>query len=198
MKSKNQEKEPIFEKFLNLLVDLESYQTPYAKVIGDPSLIYLPLIRKKSLLASALSFGASLPTGGWGLLTPFPEIYFLFQIQSRMVKDIAAIYGKERILTKDILLYCLFKKNHPNILERSIRFVGNRILLRPLTYSSLLEVLTLLNKVEVEPKWKKYANRSLHLVNAIACGGIAYTDTRIVGLTATQIFSKEIVFESEI
>jgi len=185
----------LLERFLNLLIDIENYQTPYAQTVGDPADIYLPLIRKKALLASGISMLSSLPKGVLGSVTAFSEIYFLLQLQSKMVKDIAAIYGKEKQLSKEILLYCLFKKSHPNLFESSLRFVGNRILLRPLTHSALVSVLDKIFNAKWKLQEKKWISRTLYFANALTCGTIAYIDTRIVGFTSVQVFSKEIFFE---
>lgn len=196
MKQEPLETESIFDKFLHLLIDVENYQTPFAQVVGDPVDIYEPLIRKKALQAGGLSFVSSLPTGILGSLTSFSEIYLLFQLQARMVKDIAAIYGKERQLNKEIMLYCLFKKSHPSLFERSLRFIGNRVLLRPMSYSTFIHVIESNLGKEWAPGNKRWVLRSLYVLNALTCGGIAYIDTRIVGFTASQIFSKEIIIES--
>ncbi|NBU98445.1 MAG: hypothetical protein EBS19_09595 [Spirochaetia bacterium] len=137
------------DKFLDLWLDLENYQSPYAQAVGDPGEIIFPLIKKKSIQSAFISFGAGSIPGVGGILSIFPETYILLKLQARMIKDIAILLGRESFLSKEILLYCLFKDSKLNLLESSIRITGTKLLVRPIsfeliTFSCLLFFFTVL------------------------------------------------------
>ncbi|MCB1180084.1 MAG: hypothetical protein KDK36_21075 [Leptospiraceae bacterium] len=180
---------------IDFLIEVEKYQTPYAKSVVDPEEIVISLIRKYSLKAGLLSFTANILPSPISELAIIPEVYGLLRLQSRMIKDIAALYGKEKSLAKNIIFYCLFNREKTNLWERSLKMVGTRVLIRGgskhYLYDFLEEWETGLSQKIASLKIKKI----MPLVGSAAGGTIAYLDTRAVGLTASRIFSREIQFE---
>ncbi len=186
------------DKFLDLWLDLENYQSPYAQAVGDPGEIIFPLIKKKSIQSALISFGAGSIPGVGGVLSILPETYLLLKLQARMIKDIAILLGRESFLSKEILLYCLFKESKINLLETSIRITGTKLLVRPISLDLITNIFykLVLNKVG---KNKNQKNQILFsFISAITNGSISFLDTQIVGNTANSIFLSDIEFEEDI
>ena len=183
------------KKFEEFIFEIDSYQSPYAEAVGDPGEIIRPLVRKYSLQAAALSSALSALPGNLGVLSILPEIYFLIRLQSRMVKDIAILLGKESYLSKELLLYCLFKENKINIISSSIRITGTHLLIRPVTLDNLQTIFYSI----VHAKSSKIVPRKnkgvLSLVSMLAGGSLSYIDTQMVGTTANAIFLGDIEFQ---
>lgn len=183
------------QKVLEILLDTNSYQSPYAKVVGDPEPILTPLVRSRaltiSLIAGAGNFLPSYISYAFSLV----EISIILKLQARLVKDIAIIFGKEKELNKDLLFYCLFKNTHPEFWKGFVRFIGSRVLLRPTSYSTfsqLIKKINLQKRVRLESKLFK---NLFFILSSVSLSVLAYLDTKIVAQTAIQVFSKEIVFE---
>ncbi|MDX1959361.1 MAG: hypothetical protein SFU98_12360 [Leptospiraceae bacterium] len=184
----------ISAKALDLLLDVENYKTPYAKSVADPYDLILDIAKKVSLQTGFVSGMLSLPSGYFGYATILPEIFFLLKMQARMVKDIAALYGKEKLITKEILLYCIFKRNQISLLERTIKISSTRALVRPMTVNLFLKFL---EKYIVGIKFSKKLTRFLPLLGFLSSGIISFVDTKVVALTASNLFSKEILLTEE-
>jgi hypothetical protein len=187
---------PLSKKFEDFIFEIDSYQSPYAEAVGDPGEIIRPLVRKYSLQAAALSSALSVLPGNLGVMSILPEIYFLIRLQSRMVKDIAILLGKESYLSKELLLYCLFKENKINIFNTSIRTTGTRLLIRPI---SLDNIQTIFYSV-IYSKSSKIVPRKnkglLSLISMLTGGSLSYIDTQMVGTTANAIFLGDIEFQN--
>jgi hypothetical protein len=74
-----------------------------------------PLARARHIANSAaakaalLSGGLALPPGPIGFATIIPDLIGIWKLQAQMVADIAGVFGKKAFLTREQMLYCLFK-----------------------------------------------------------------------------------------
>lgn len=145
---------------------------------------------------SALASGTlALPPGPLGLLTILPELAVVWRFQSQMIADIAAIYGKEASLTREQMLYCLFKHSASHIVRHLAIQVGERILVRRV---SLRAFQTLAKKVGVRVTQRiigRGISRWIPFVGALGVGAYAYYDTGQVATTAMNFFSRNIDVE---
>jgi hypothetical protein len=84
---------------------------PTSSEVGSemPHARALALGRRASKSAATISGGAALVPGPAGMLTLLPDIIGVWTVQAQMVADIAATYGKAATLTKEQMLYCLFR-----------------------------------------------------------------------------------------
>ncbi len=183
------------EKILEILIDTNSYQSPYAKVVGDPEPILTPLIRKRAILTSLVAGTSNFIPSYFGYMVSLVEVFTILKIQARLVKDIAIIFGKEKDLNKDLLLYCLFKNSHPELGSGLIKFLGSRLLFRPTSYSTFCRIIKQINFQKGFKLESRLFKNLFFIFGSIALSSLAYFDTKIVGHTAIQIFSKEIIFE---
>ena len=83
-----------------------------------------------ALQASALAGALALPPGPAGFLTILPELIGVWRIQAQMVADIAGAYGKAGMLSREQMLYCLFKHSAAQAVRDLVMRVGERVLIR--------------------------------------------------------------------
>ncbi|MCC6276000.1 MAG: EcsC family protein [Leptospiraceae bacterium] len=186
------------ENLVTLISGVENYQSPYAKTVNDPSDIVDSLVQSASLKSAAISATLSLPPGPFGWISVLPELFLIFRIQGHMIKDIAALYGKDVKLTRELLLYCMFKHGSAHVFRRMIEETSARIIIRPTTLQ-LFEKLVKLVGMKISRKiLKGNLLRWVPLIGATITGGFAYLDTRTVGKTAKELFAKDLFIVPEI
>lgn len=155
---------------------------PYAREIG----------RKAAIKASLVSGSLALPPGPAGLLTVLPDLVAVWHIQSQMVADIAGAYGKGATLTREQMVYCLFRHAAAQAVRDLVVRVGERYVFRR---ASLRALQSLASKVGIRVSQRviaKTAARWLPAVGALGVAAYAYYDTGQVADTAIELFSKEI------
>jgi uncharacterized protein (DUF697 family) len=137
---------------------------------------------------------AAIAPGPLGLLTVLPDLIAMWRIQSQLVSDIASVYGRTGNLSKEHMLWCLFKHSAAQTFRDVAYRAGERYLIRPLSLRALNKMTTSIGVRLSERAVGKAVARFLPLVGAAAVAGYAYYDTKKVGAAAVDIFSKEPVF----
>ncbi|EKJ86577.1 hypothetical protein CLV96_2452 [Leptospira meyeri] len=184
--------EGFLDGLIELFAGLEDYRSPYAPTIQPPDDLIRELVQNASFKSGLISATCSLPPGPLGILSILPELLFVYRIQGHLILDIAALYGKEVQVTKELLLYCLFKHGGAHVFRKIIEESSLKILIRPTTvrvFQTLLEKLGLLISKSII---RKQFARWIPIGGAVVTGTFAYYDTKRVGQTAMDLFSKEI------
>ncbi|TGL15336.1 hypothetical protein [Leptospira meyeri] len=184
--------EGFLDGLIELFAGLEDYRSPYAPTIQPPDDLIRELVQNASFKSGLISATCSLPPGPLGILSILPELLFVYRIQGHLILDIAALYGKEVQVTKELLLYCLFKHGGAHVFRKIIEESSLKILIRPTTvkvFQTLLEKLGLLISKSII---RKQFARWIPIGGAVVTGTFAYYDTKRVGKTAMDLFSKEI------
>lgn len=141
-----------------------------------------------ALVASALA----LPPGPFGWLTILPEMVSVWKIQAAMVSDIAAVYGKTATLTREQMLYCLFRHAASQAVRGLVVRQAERFIVRE---SSTRVVQAAARKIGIKVSQRaigKGFSRWLPVIGAVGVGAFAYYDTARVASTAIKLFSGEI------
>jgi hypothetical protein len=110
-----------------------------------------------------------------------------------MVADIAGAFGKSAVLSREQLLYCLFKHTAAQAVRDLVVRVGERYLVRR---AGLRVVQGVAAKVGVKVSQRAIAtsvSRWLPVVGIVGVAGYAYYDTAQVGATAIAFFEKPLV-----
>jgi hypothetical protein len=141
---------------------------------------------------------AALAPGPLGLFTVLPDLIAMWRIQSQLVSDIASVYGKTANLSREHMLWCLFKHSAAQSIRDVAYRAGERYLIRPLSLKALQKLTTSIGVRLSERAVGKAVARFLPLVGAAGVAGYAYYDTRKVGSAAMDIFSREPVFLGEV
>lgn len=181
--------EKIKEKLSSLLFEL---------ITDIPESLYSPtensddkinkLIRQAAIKASAVSATLSVPAGVTGVLTSIPDIAAIWRIQAQLVSDIAATYGKFAQLSREAMVWCLFRHSAAQLVRDIAVRTGSRIVVQKLSLAAL-EVL--LKKIGLKISTKilgKIALRAIPAIGAIGNGAYSFYDTYEVGKTAAAYF----------
>ena len=148
------------------------------------------LTRTAANRAAMTSGTLALAPGPFGLLTVLPDLLVVWRIQSQLVSDIAAVYGQTASLSKEHMLYCLFKHSAAQAVRDLAVRAGERWIIR--RASSAL-VQNIAKRIGVRLSQKVLGNgaaRFFPLVGAVGVGGYAYYDTTKVAASAIALFEK--------
>jgi hypothetical protein len=151
------------------------------------------LARTAARTSAGISGGAALVPGPLGILSLLPDIVGVWRVQAQMVSDIAATYGKTATLTKEHMVYCLFKHTASQLLRDVVMRSGERFLVRPVSLRMMQSLVAKINIKVGQRAIGKTVARYAPVIGAIGVGGYAYYDTNKVAKTAIELFSKEVV-----
>ncbi|MCW1912449.1 hypothetical protein OJ996_02620 [Luteolibacter sp. GHJ8] len=151
----------------------------------------LSLANAAALKAGTTAGMLSLPPGPLAWLTILPELIGVWKIQQQMVADIAAVFGKSGELSKERMLYCLFRHTAAQAMRDLVVRVGERYLVRQASFQTLQKVASRIGVKITQTSIRKSLSRWIPVAGAIGVGGYAYADTRKVALTAIEFFSSD-------
>jgi hypothetical protein len=146
------------------------------------------LIRQAAVKASLVSATLSVPAGVTGVLTSVPDIAAIWRIQAQLVSDIAATYGKFAQLSREAMVWCLFRHSAAQLVRDIAVRTGSRIVVQKVSFA-VLE--TLLKKIGLKVSTKflgRAALRAIPAIGALGNGAYSFYDTTEVGKTAAAYF----------
>jgi hypothetical protein len=146
--------------------------------------------------AATAAGGLALPPGPLGWLTILPEMLAVWRIQAHLVADIAALHGRSLTLTREQMIWCLFKHTASQAVRDLVVRVGERVVVRPLALNALQAVARRIGVRLTERTIAKGAARWLPVVGALGVAAYAYYDTAQVAKTAIELFERPIEIES--
>jgi len=155
------------------------------------------LAKRAAKSAATISGGAALVPGPAGLLTLLPDIIGVWKVQAQMVADIAASYGKTATLTKEQMLYCLFRHMVSQGLRDVVVRVGERYLVRRASLQVLQKLATVIGVKVTQRAMGKAIARYAPFIGAAGVAAYAMYDTRRVATTAIELFSGEVELEAQ-
>ena len=144
--------------------------------------------RRASLMAGTMA----LPPGFLGWMTILPELVGVWKLQTQMVSDIAAVYGKSSCLGREQMIYCLFKHVSAQLFRDVVVRVGERVVLRGASIGFIQSAAKVLGVKVTQKVIGKSVSRFVPLIGAMGVGAYAYFDTLQVAKTATELFSGDI------
>ena len=145
--------------------------------------------------AALLSGGLALPPGPLGYVTIIPDLVAIWKIQTQMVADMAGTFGKKAFLSREQMLYCLFRHAAAQAMRDIVIRVGERVLIRRPALRIVQQVLRRIGVRITQRLAGGAIARWLPIVGALGVGAYAYYDTGQVADTAIDLFRREITFE---
>ncbi len=167
------------------------------EALSTPEARTTELINKACRTTAGISGGAALVPGPLGLLTILPDMYAIWRVQSQLVADIAAVHGKSGTLTKEQMIWCLFKHSAAHVAGDFVVQVGERYIVHPRSLQWMQKAVSFLGIKIAQRVLGKSVARYLPVLGAAAVARYAYIDTKKVGTAANALFSKEIVIEQK-
>ena len=145
--------------------------------------------------AAVTAGSLALPVGPIGWLTILPELIAVWKIQARMVADIAALHGKQASLTREHMLYCLFKHSAAQAVRDLAARVGERLLVKEVSVGVIQAVARAIGIEITQQAIGRSVARWVPIAGAMGVGAYAYYDTSRVATTAIELFAQEVVVE---
>ena len=141
---------------------------------------------RKAAIAAA-SF--ALPPGPAGWVTILPELTAIWRIQAQMVADISGTYGRSATLTREHMLYCLFRHTAAQALRDIAVRVGERVIVQKVGGRLSRTVLARVGARVTERSFSRGLSRLFPVVGALGVGAYALYDTLQVSKAAIELFS---------
>lgn len=145
--------------------------------------------------AAAAAGSLALPPGPLGWLTVLPELVLVWKIQAQMVADIAAFHGKKHVLTREQMLYCLFRHTASQAVRDLVVRAGERMIVRRATVKALNAVAQRVGATVTQRALARTTARWLPVVGALGVAAYAYYDTAQVAKSAIELFEQDIDVE---
>jgi hypothetical protein len=155
---------------------------------SDPEHRARVIAKTAALQAGAVSGVLALPPGPLGMVTIIPDLIVIWKIQAQLAADIAGAFGRTEPLTREQVLYCLFKHATADVAKNLGMRIGQRVVVREV---SLAAIRVLLRRVGASLAQRLVARtvvRWLPIVGALGIGAYAYYDTGCVADTAMELF----------
>ena len=133
-----------------------------------PALAAREISRRAAAKAAVTAGSLAMPPGPLAWLTIVPELVAVWKIQAQMVSDLAAVYGKTASLTKEHMVYCLFR----HTAAQALRDVAVRVAQRSARGAMA--------------RWVPVAG-------AVGVGAYAFFDTSQVAATAMKLFDSSAI-----
>lgn len=153
------------------------------------------LTLQASVKAASLSGTLALPPGPAGIITVLPDLVMIWRIQSQLVSDIAAAYGKTSHLGQSQMIYCLFRHVAGQAVRDVVARVGQRFLVKATSLRVMQRVLQRVGVSATQRATARAVSRWLPVIGAIGMGAYAFYDTRQVGKNAITLFSSDIRYD---
>jgi hypothetical protein len=144
----------------------------------------------KAAARASLTAGAfAIPLGPVGWLTILPEMIAVWRIQAQLVVDIAALHGRKATITREQMLFCLFRHTAAQAVRDLAVRAGERLIVQQVTAQVLKKVAEAIGVKITRRVVGKGATRWLPVIGVLGVAGYAYYDTAQVGATALEMFS---------
>ena len=163
---------------------------------ADPRTRARALVSSAALRSAAISGSLALPPGPVGLITILPDLFAIWRIQAKLVADIAAVYSKTGFLTTETMLFCLFKHAAAQAVRDLVVRTGERVLIERPTWRTLQRISAKIGAKTTQRILGRGASRWVPIVGALGVAGYAYYDTRAVGQTAMDVFSRDLEIDA--
>lgn len=150
------------------------------------------IIRLACIKASLSSATCAAFPGPLGFATILPDLLNVWNIQRQMVADIAAVYGKTATLSKEMMLFCLFRFGAGVALRDMVVRIGNRLLVKETTLQTFQRILTKVGVKVTQKTLGSAISRWVPIAGSAGMGAYSYYDTRRVGKTAMESFSLDV------
>lgn len=167
------------------------------KQSSDPLTRSRSIARAAALRSAAISGSLALPPGPIGMATILPDLVAIWHLQQQTVSDIASCYGKKASLTREVMIFCLFRHCAALFVRDLVVRVGERVLVRRVALRSIQQILQKLGVRVTQRLIGNTISRYVPVIGAIGMGSYSYFDTRKVAETAIDLFSKTVEVETE-
>lgn len=155
------------------------------------------IIKSYSTTNAAISGGASLVPGPWGMIAVIPEIAAVVRNQLAMIFDIGMAYGKSKVLNKELLAGVLLTAVGSGTGSLLV-MQGSKVLVKRVALRTFQKIVVMLAGKITQQAIKSAISKWLPIVGPAAMAVWSNYLTQQVGKKAVEIFEKEIVVSVDI
>jgi uncharacterized tellurite resistance protein B-like protein/uncharacterized protein (DUF697 family) len=155
------------------------------------------IINSYSLANAAISGGAGLVPGPWGMVAVIPEISAVIRNQLAMIYDVGMAYGKSKFLNKELLAGVLLTAMGSSAGSLLV-MQGSKVLVKRVALRGFQKIIMMLAGRITQQVLKSAISKWLPVVGAAAMAAWSNYLTRQVGKKAIEVFEKEIVLSEEV
>lgn len=155
---------------------------------SDPYSKSKVVIRQTAIKAAMMSAGFSLPSGPVSILTIIPDLLGIWNLQKSMIADIAALHGKKAILTKEQLLYCLFRHSASQVFRDIFVKTGTKATIEKAVAQTFETLLERIGLHIAKRTGSGLLYRVIPFIGTAGAAFYAYADTEQVGNVALKYF----------
>lgn len=155
------------------------------------------IINSYSITNAAISGGAGLVPGPWGMVAVIPEIAAVIRNQLAMIYDVGMAYGKSKVLNKELLAGILITAVGASAGSLLV-MQGSKVLVKRVALRVFQKIIAMLAGKITQQALKSAISKWLPGVGAAAMAVWSNYLTRQVGKKAIEIFEKEIVLSEEV
>lgn len=155
------------------------------------------IINSYSVTNAAISGGASLVPGPWGMIAVIPEIAAVVRNQLAMIYDIGMAYGKSKVLTKELLAGVLLTALGSSA-GTLLVMQGSKVFVKRVSLRVFQKMIVILAGRITQQAIKSAISKWLPVVGAAAMAAWSNYLTRQVGKKAVEIFEKEIIISADL
>lgn len=146
-------------------------------------------IADKAARNSAIAAGSlALPVGPLGWITLIPELTLIWRIQAQMVSDIAAAFGRRAPVSREQMLYCLFRHTAAQAFRDFGVRLGQRGVVQALSSRALRQLIGHVGVSLSRRTIAKGVARWMPLIGAAGVAAYAWYDSNRVAATAIAMF----------
>lgn len=153
------------------------------------------IIQSYSYKNATISGGAGIIPGPWGMAAAVPEMVAVLRNQIAMIYDIAKINGQKEI-PSELIVGVLFGASGQGAASLII-IQGQKVMAKRVGAQALQKIVAILGGKITQQVAKSMAAKWIPVAGAIAMATWSKYTTNEIGQKAKEIFSKEIVFESQ-
>jgi len=155
----------------------------------DPAAAARGLAHTAAAQAAVISGGLALPPGPLGWLTILPDLVAIWKLQSKAVADIAALFGTSAALSREQMLYCLFRHAAAQAVRDLAVRAGERLIVQRASLGVLQRAAERIGVKVTQRVAGTALCRWVPILGAVGVGVYAYYDTAQVGRTAIEVFA---------
>ena len=155
-------------------------------------------LKDAACLKSAIISGTlAIPPGPLGMLTILPDLMAIWALQQQLVSDIANCFGKRGALTREVMLFCLFRHGAAFLARDLVVRTGERILVRRVALRTFQQLLKKIGIQITQKSIGRSLSRWVPIVGAASVAAYSYYDTKCVAETAIELFSQPLVLDEK-
>lgn len=196
--SKRHEPSRVGDKIADAVLNLVGHVPKSAKMRSmHPDDEARRIARLAARKAAMTAGGLALPPGPLGWITVLPELLAVWKLQTQMVADIAGVYDSNVELTKEQMLYCLFRHTAAQAVRDLVVRIGERYLVGKASSQAFQIAARKVGLSLTRHAVGSGISRWMPVVGAVGVGAYAYYDTSKVAKTAIEMFSRGVEVEVE-